>query len=411
MRAGVSNGLKLHSASHDKISSEEEEGLEDMFMEEISAPTPQIAHLIQTHEFNYWVEDPEGSKTYLLPEYDLRFNSIESAQRYYEQDIYNLARSLGVPMEGAKKWVLRAREFLSKKNRNRPLRGPLPETFTLPSLPAEQSAQAPHDLISGRFQADKSPESGNLSCSGVSQVPLPAAESTFNVQDEDSSEIEDVIRLMTKNELEGPELLRQCQLRDSEYPDGHPEQDKTMPAVFRPPILDDTKSVDDIMGRKGKWKGISALMKEIRKQEAKEAPSRVGKAKSKTKKNAKRPVETHKRKGKHEHIQDSKGQLKTTSESEQLPKVKQLENEDQARPHEKMGRKRKRDKEGLSGEHHKHRKIQGETDAQDVSFNEIKSKRRGPQHSPFFQRSSAPKGKRTGKSEEQPMDFQPPMIQ
>ena len=99
---------------------------------------------------------------------------------------------------------------------------------------------------------------------------------------------------------------------------------------------------------------------------------------------------------------------------EHPPKV---EDQDQPPKQKKKGRKRKSELElpFQSEDYHKHKMGKMDGDAQDANFNKTKSKKDvGPQHSPFFQRSSGvkpKKKKRVRKAEKLTMDFQPPMIQ
>ena len=104
VRAGVSNAIgraieKQYIAfDFDLVSLQ---SLEDEFMDEISAPTPQICQFLRTHDFSRYLYPPT-------------FESQEADQRRYEQDVYNFSRDFGLSIQDAEKWVLIAREYLSE---------------------------------------------------------------------------------------------------------------------------------------------------------------------------------------------------------------------------------------------------------------------------------------------------------
>lgn len=86
-------------------------------MDKISAPTPQISRFIRDDDFFVhssvypnWIQRQQPRDHRRLSA------SLDSAQRQYEKDVYDLARWLGHSMDEAEGWVLQAREFCSEKN-------------------------------------------------------------------------------------------------------------------------------------------------------------------------------------------------------------------------------------------------------------------------------------------------------
>ena len=96
VRAGVSNAIRRAIEDKDIMVDFDllcSESLVDDFMDEISAPAPQIGQFLRTHElFRYKFRPPT-------------LGSREADQRQYEQDVYDFSRDLGLPIEEAVAWV------------------------------------------------------------------------------------------------------------------------------------------------------------------------------------------------------------------------------------------------------------------------------------------------------------------
>ena len=400
VRAGISNAIE-RAISINLITGygRSAESLEKVFMDEISAPTPQISHFIRNHRFIWAFSAPKGwSRREALEMSGYKSGSKRSAQRRYEQDVYDFSRNLGLPMDGAEKWVLKARDFWCEKGFDRtdteesddvsswdempdqPSRASSPEMFRLPLVAVEHSDEAPRDTTSGELQANRSPEPGGTPVFGVLQAPTSANESIFKIQDK----IENTVQPMTKSQSLGTRQLQQRQLHNLDGPDRCSEDDINTPA---------TLAVVNGNGEKA----------------AKRAVKRSRKAKVKADKGATMRDQA----GKHEHLGNPEEQVEMASNSEQLSQFEQLEVKDKPQLQRERARKRKRDHDLLpqSEVHLGENRVDGE--AQDVDTRKGKRKTRGPQQSPFFQRNNGRKAKKkdAGMKAEQHMGFQPPMIQ
>ena len=435
MRAGISNAIN-RAISDDMIveCGSTVEYMKKVLMDEISGPSPQISHYIRKHGFPWSCPLRPRLRSKAQRSINSSSGSLLSAQKQYEQDVYNFSRTLGLPMDGAERWVLKAREFWSEdkyditntdegddfSNSNEMLdqsaREPSPEMFTVPLVPVEHSDHAPGNSTSDGFQANPSPQLGSKS----------AGESTFRSKDA----IEDNLQIMTINELKGTEQPQQPELpyfnlyRRS-------EDNNTRPATLQPSILTAESFVDS---------GVSHDQEVTRTETAFEKEEKAAKsarkARRKAEKAAMKRVEKRKRqKGGHEQIANPKGQAVMTKTLEEMSEFEQLEDKDKFQRQKKKGRKRKSELELLSqsgeylGEQSKHKKSKVENDAQDVNSRKSKIKKRSPQYSPFFLREkdvnrkvyhpvdhepneSIPKKKDAAIFEEAKMlvDFQTPMI-
>ena len=374
------------------------EYLKKVFMDEISGPSPQISHYIRNHGFP-WSCPVRPRLTKAQRSIDLPSGSLLSAQKQYEQDVYNLSRTLGLSMDDSERWVLKAKEFWSGEkydNTNaeegedvsssneileQPSRELSPRTFTVPLVPVEHSDHAPGNSSSDGFQANPSPQLGNKS----------ARESTFRSKDA----IEDDLQIMTINEFKGAEQLQQPELPYFNYY-RRSEDDKSTPTTLRPSTLSAESFVDNGVSHD---KEVNRTETAVKGEE--KAARRARKALKQAEKEATRQAEKRKRKkGEDEQIANPEGQAKMTKTVEEASQFEQLEDKDKSQRQKKKGRKRKselelpRQSEVHFGEQHKHKKGRVESDVQDVNSGKSKTKKRGHQYSPFFQRSSLTEGEK-----------------
>ena len=381
-------------------------------MGEISGPSPQISQYIRNHGFPW--SCPVKSRLEAQRSIDLPSASLLSAQKQYEQDVYDFSRTLGLSMDDSERWVLKAREFwseekydstnteegedLSSSNEmlDQPSREPSPGTFTVPLVPIEHSDHAPGNSTSDGFQANASPQLGNKS----------AGESTFRSK----NATEDNLQIMTINELKGAEQLQQPELPYfSCY--RRSEDDKTTPATLRPSTFTAESFVDNGVSHD---KEVSRTETAVEGEEEK-AAKRARKALKQAEKEATRQAEKRKRtKGEDEQIANPEGRAKMTKTVEKASQFEQLEDKDKSQRQKKKGRKRKEELEvppqsGLRfGEQHKHKKGRVESDVRDVNPRKSKTKKRDPQYSPFFQRSSLTEAEKdVNRKVNQLMDHEP----
>ena len=413
VRAGISNATDR--AISDRMIEEcgsTVEYLKKVFMDEISGPSPQISHYIRNHGFP-WSCAVRPRLTEAQRSVDLPLGSLLSAQKQYEQDVYNFSRTLGLSMDDSERWVLKAREFWSEEKYDstnteegehvsssnemldQPSREPSPGIFTVSIVPVEHSDHAPRNNTSDGFQANPSPQLGNKS----------AGESTFRSKDA----IEDNLQIMTINELKGAEQLQQPELPYFNYY-RRSEDDKTTPTTLRPSTLSAESFVDNGISND---KEVSRTETAVEGEE--KAARRARKALKQAEKEATRPAEKRKRKKEEDkQIANPEGQAKMTKTVEEASQFEQLEDKDKSQRQKKKGRKRKselelpRQSEVHFGESHKHKKGRVESDAQDVNSGKSKTKKRGQQYSPFFQRSSLTEAeKNINRKVNQLMDHEP----
>ena len=435
VRAGISNAIE-RAISDNLITGygRSAESLEKVFLDEISAPTPQISRFIRNHKFIWSFSAPKGwSRREALEISGYKAGSKRSAQRRYDQDVYDFSRNLGLPIDVAEKWVLKARDFWYEKGfdstdteesddvsswdemPNQSSRASSPEMFRLPLVPIEHDDEAPRNTSSGGFQANRSQESGGTSVFGVSQALTCEGESTFRCKEK----IEDTVQPITRNQFVGARQLQQRQLQNLEGSDRRSEENVNMPATLRPPILGDRSLVDDVVGLVEDSSSTEAVVNGYGENPAMRAVTRAVKASRSAKGEADKGAMTGNRAGKHEHIGNPEEQMKMASNSEQLSQFEQFEVKDKPPLQKENRRKRKREHDLLPqsyilfGESHKHQKSRVDGKAQDVSSRKGKRGPRGPQQSPFFQRNNVVKAKKKdgGMKAQQHMGFQPPMIQ
>lgn len=360
-----------------------EENLESLFMQEITAPTPQLSRYIRTHVFvSISSIGSESARRQEIQDYMSPSGSIRDAQWQYEQDVYEFARKLGLSTQEANEWVSKAREYWSEKDYDSEEsdefdaldeksyqfhRSPLLEPSAL-HLPLVKNLDK---VIFTPHQADKEsrPSAKFWEASAFDTSP------TLSIQKEPRANSDTVEQILADS------LMLRLQSHDDE------------------PLIGN----------------VAGLPKEIVRMEA------AGKMKGEkaTKKNAKKAAiaalgaqnvasgPTAKKKSQESHgpqVGSSGGQESSTSNLEQKEK----------------GKKRKRrpevsaPSEMASETHHKHKKGKVDRGPRDAHPKKAKKKQdTGPQQSPFFQRNTGPKAKKKDavKKGERVMDFQSPMIQ
>ena len=389
VRAGISNAIDR--AISDNIIVECDptvEYLKTVFMDEISGPSPQISHFIRSHGFPWSCSVRPLLRTETQRSIGLPSASPLSAQKQYEQDVYNFSRTLGLSMHDADRWVLKAREFWSEKKYDitnteegedvsspnemldQPSREPSPGIFTVPLVPVEHSDHAPGNSTSDGLQVNPSPHLGKKS----------AGEPTFRSR----KSIEDNLQIMTMNELKGPELP---------YFDFHrcSEDVEATRATLKPSTLTAELFVDNGVSHD---KEVSRTDTAVEREE--KAAKRARKALKHANKKPTRQAEKEKRKKREdEQIADPERQAEVTKIAGEVSQFEQLEDKDKFQQQKKKGRKRKEEPEALRqsevhfGEQQtKHKRRRVESEAQDINSRKSKTKKRSPQYSPFFQRSS-----------------------
>ncbi len=295
VEAGISNAFE-RAISEGLVSSLDDSlgPLQGILMDEIFAPAPQISQFIRDHDFVSLPYESHPFTKQTIRNFYHPSGSLKSAQRQFEQDVYNLARNMGLSMDEAEQWVLKAREVCS-------------------------------EMTYGDWLTE---ESDN--------------DEIHRMEEADRTKAEKAARKYTKKariaERQAQKIARrQTDKTDSQRSNKHP--------VARP---EDQEFLPN---------------------------------------NPEHPTK--------------------------------VEDQDQPLKQKKQGRKRKRELElsihlvEPSEDYHKHKKGKVDGVAQDTNFKKTKRKKDvGPQHSPFFQRSSGvkPKKKERARKVQQVMGFQPPMI-
>ena len=373
-----------------------------VFMDEISGPSPQIIHFIRNHGFPRFCTLTPQARRDARRRPGCPSGYLKPAQRQYEQDVYDFSRNLGLPMNGAENWVLKAREFWSEKDHDgmdteenddfsncdatlgRTSNVLSPEMLRLPLEPIEHSDQAPGDSTSCGFPASTSLEPGILSAFGPSQASMCAGES------KGKNETANNMRLIAENE---PNRAKQFQHGELQNSDRHSKDNRNMPATLRSPILRYESFADSLVSHKG---DISRTETEIKDGEkaARKAAKAARKAQRKAEREATRQVQECKSQmQEHEQITNPKGQVIGTDTLKDTSQLEQLEGTDKPQPQKKKGRKHQRDQELPAqsevefGEHHKHKKSRVDSGTQEAKPRKSKTNEGGPQYSPFFQRT------------------------
>ena len=140
---------------------------------------------------------------------------------------------------------------------------------------------------------------------------------------------------------------------------------------------------------------------EIAVQRAAKAAKRARKALKQANKKVTKQAEKGKyTKGDDEQMAIPEGPAEVTNTVEEMPQLEQLEDKDKPQRQKEKRRKRKEEldvppqSEVRYGDPYKHKKRRVESDAQDVNSRQSKTKKRSPQSSPFFRRSSLTEAKK-----------------
>ena len=396
VRAGISNAIDRAISDSMIVECDPTvEYLKTVFMDEISGPSPQISHFIRSHDFPW--SCPVRFRKDARRSIGLPSGSRLSAQMQYEQDVYSFSRTLGLSIDNAERWALKAREFWSEEKYgstntkegedvsssdgmlDQPSREPSPGMFTVPLGAVEHSDHAPGNSTSDGLQMNPSPHLGSKS----------AGKSTFRSKDS----IEGNLQIMNISEVKGPAQLQQPELPYFNF-HHRSKDDKAKPATLKPSTLTGESFVDNGVSHDKEFSET-----EIAVQRAAKAAKRARKALKQALKQANKKATKQAEKGKYinghdEQMAIPEGPAEVTNTVEEMPQFDQLGDKDTSQRQKEKGRKRKEELEGLSqsevryGEQHKHKKRRVESDAQDVNSRKSKTKKRSPQESPFFQRSS-----------------------
>lgn len=327
----------------------------DMFMEMLAKPAPQMEAFLRRSDLR---EDIYYDNDNLSSAYGPLI-TMKLAHRIFEQEVYDFGRSTGLSRGQATAHVIKVREESSKCN---------------------------NDLAElGNY------ESGE--CEDILNYLKP--------YQEDALPVEETERLLAANNSKVAEQVKRYlqTIKDSvprfEYED----------ILLGLEFVDEEPIVDN----------INYLRAQIAKMEAEEKATRKDAKKV-------RKAEAQKEKRKHDGHQPGRSREQQVSRTslEHPSQAQPIKDRNAPQKQKKKARKRKRNREvSVQSEeasigHHKHQKDEVGRDAQDASLKEAKRRKvMGTQRSPFFQRSGRPNAKKkdTISKAEQPMDFQPPMIQ
>ena len=399
--------------------------LQRLLMDEIFAPALQISQFIRDHEF---VSLPYQSNPFTkqtIRKFYHPSGSLKSAQRQFEQDVYDLARGMGLFMDEAEQWVLKAREVCSEMTygdrvtQDSDKDDSSDEMIAQSSIPSS-SERAPFPLPSIQ-DPDRAlcnatqPGEGDARSSAQSRtIPSSDAAAAFPFPSESSIESEDKTKrtkqLLGKSNSVGAKQV-QHYLQNLKTSGHRSAYDRVL---LRLQFLGDEPLIDKIAGLREEIDGVEATDRTKEGKAAGKYAKKTSIAELQVQKIARRQAEKTDSQRRNDHkVARPEEQGFLPSNPEHPPKV---EDQDQPLKQKKKGRKRKSEIEvEPSKDYHKHKMGKVDGDAQDANFKKTKRKKDvGPQHSPFFQRSSGVKPKKKGrvrKAEQLIMGFQPPMIQ
>lgn len=406
VRAGISNAIE-HAMSEKVITYYDAPGLETIFMDEISAPAPQIRQFIRDHIFvTLSCQSPNSFRRQELRKGCHPSGSLKSAQRQYEQDVYDVARNLGLSMDETEEWVLEAREFCSEKD--------------YASMNTEES-----DGVDGSDEIMYQPYISSLT--ERSALPLPLVED-FHKALKTPTQAEEKITNSEDETEKNKQLLRESNSEGAKQVQRYLQLLKNFGhhsaydgIMLRLQFLGDEPLIDNIAGLREEIDKMEAVGKTKEEKAARKDAKRARKAEVQAQNRANRQAEKKEsQEGNDYEAGRPEEQGSLTSNSERRPNVQPLEDQDKPLKRKKRGSKRKSELElpvhceVPSKGHHKHEKGKVDRDARDANSEKTRSKTGvGSQHSPFFQRSSGPKAKKKDafKKAEQLTGFQPPMIQ
>ncbi len=398
-------------------------------MDEIFAPAPQISQFIRDH---YFVSLPHQSHP--LPKRTIRrfyhpSGSLKSAQRQFEQDVYDLARNMGLSMDEAEQWVLKAREVCSEMTYGDWLtegsgndhssdemigQTSVPSSSERPALPLPSIP----DLDRALCNATKLGE-GDARSSARPRTVLPFdTPAAFPFPNESRIKSEDKTertkQLLRESNSKGAKQV-QHYLQNLKGSGSRSAYDSISLGLQ---FLGDEPLIDKIAGLREEIDRVEAMDRTKEGKAAKRHGKKARIAELQAHKEGRLQAEKTDCQWSNDYqVARPEEQGFLPNNPEHPPKV---EYQDQPLKQKKKGRKRKSELElpihlvEPSEDYHKHKKGRVDGDAQDANFKKTKRKKDvGPQHSPFFQRSSLVKPKkkeRLRKAEQLIMGFQPPMI-
>lgn len=401
LEAGLSNAIyrvitndsimPMRGLGYDRDSEDEIDSVVDVFMEELAKPIPQMEPFIRHHRLRKDIcEYDMPTRMEILSRHYERWISVKLAHRIFEQEIYDFGRSLGLSKEQATGHVVKAREASGKYN------------VDLMKLGDYESRECTDilDYLMNHPKPERKPFGGKieglmyLSESEIGEIEQLLAKSNSKV----AKQVEYYLQTLKDNDLR------------SEY--------ETI--ILRLRFHEDEPLIDNISGLREKIENLEAADKTKEESIAGKNAKKARKAELRAQRKASRQVEKRKSQTSDDHqAERPKKQKLVASNPERPAQVQPIEDQEKALKWKKKGRKLKSEpqlpiqSEAPSEERDQHRKGRVGMDTQDPISKKGKKKRdMGPQHSPFFQRSSNPKVKKHAvKKAEQLLDFQVPMIQ
>lgn len=349
---------------HDEIEDELDRFV-DCFMQKLSEPVPQMERFIRGSQVRKDLcENAVGA-----PLNNLRYSygpwiSVKTAQRIFEQEVYDFGRSIGLSKQQAVGHVIKARECTSKYD------------IDMPELGDYESSEC---------------------------------EDILNYLDTHSEQ------LLAKSNSEGAKQVK-CYLQTLEVNDRR----KYDWILLQLEFLGDEPLLDSVDFLREGIANMEAVDKAEEEKAAREDAKKVHTAQLQAQKEVSRHAEKKHNHKDNEHQAGRPGKQKhLTNNSEHAPNVQPFEDQDKPMKQKKKGKKRKSEpepsvrSEAPSEENQRHRKIRVDRVAQEANCKKTSRKRiTGPQHSPFFQRGSDHRAKKKDgvKKAELQVGFQPPMI-
>ena len=364
LRAGLSNAIarmndeKLVPVYY--ITKEGEfndiERVVDVFMEMLAKPAPQMEAFLRRSDLreDIYCDDDENLGSAYGP-----LITTKLAHRIFEQEVYDFGRSTGLSRGQATAHVIKVREESSKCN------------IDLEELGNYESSEC-EDILN-----------------------------YLRTYQEDAFPVEETERLLAATNSGVAEQVKRYLQTIKDRVSRFEYEDILLGLEF-----DDEELIDD---------NIDYLRAQIAKMEAEEKAARKDAKKV-------RKAEAQKEKRKHDDHQPGRSREQQVSRTspEHPSQAQPTIDRNAPQKQKKKARKRKRNREiSVQSEepsigHHEHQKDEVGRDAQGVRSKVAKRRKVvGPQRSPFFQRSGDPNAKKkdTISKAEEPMDFQPPMIQ
>lgn len=336
--------------------------------DDLAEPSPQMKRFIRRNHLRQAICDHSERECLDLLHYDYGPRiSVRLAQRIFEQEVYDFGRSIGQSKEQALGHIIKVREDSSKCN------------IDLPELGDYESSECENIL--------------NYLYAHYEQL----------LAESNSKEAKQVKRYLQEIKNDGPPSEYHQFLSELQFNGKEPVVDGVLQMNIAYMEAADQKKLEEKGARKESRKARKA------ERRAQKEAWRKGEKKKSQKSTRTDPHAGMMR----------KEQRLVASDHERPAQVQPIEDREKPFKQKKKGRKLKSEpqlpiqSEALSEERDKHKKGRVGGDAQDTTSQKAKRKRDvGPQHSPFFQRSSVPKAKKHAvKKTGQPLGFQSPMIQ